>query len=415
MLVGCMDLGPIRYWPLLLASACSFPDYNFVDPATVCTDGVRGPQETGVDCGGLCPACPAGQGCRVNVDCESGNCKDGICQNASCTDGLANGSESDVDCGGSCMRCGNNQACRDDGDCVSHACDSRTCQAPTCNDGRKNGDETGIDCGGLCATCVLGDGCLSSGDCQSQACNLSQNVCVGAGCSDQVKNGDETDVDCGGPKCAPCEAGKQCLANSDCTSLICDEKADSCVAAACTDSVQNQGETDIDCGGGRCPPCVVGKTCLGAPDCASGLCQAGLCVPTKATGTPLPRNDWQVSALSSCMYCQPPRAIDGDETTRWASNVNQYAGLWFQIDLGKPQFFFSIVIDSQLDSGDHAQQLNVYFSNTPNFDQPTRSGIIGSDVTTVAFDTPIVARYIKLELATGYTSWWSIDELNIQQ
>jgi uncharacterized repeat protein (TIGR03806 family) len=46
-----------------------------------CTDGVRNGTETGIDCGGSCPACPT------------------------CTDGVRNGTETGVDCGGSCSAC----------------------------------------------------------------------------------------------------------------------------------------------------------------------------------------------------------------------------------------------------------------------------------------------------------------------
>ena len=46
-----------------------------------CNDGIQNGTETGVDCGGECPACPT------------------------CTDGVMNGTETGVDCGGSCTPC----------------------------------------------------------------------------------------------------------------------------------------------------------------------------------------------------------------------------------------------------------------------------------------------------------------------
>jgi hypothetical protein len=56
-------------------------------------------------------------------------------------------------------------------------------------------------------------------------------------CSDGIQNQGETGVDCGGP-CAPC--------------------------ATCSDGIQNQGETGVDCGG-PCAPCAtcsdVGRMC----------------------------------------------------------------------------------------------------------------------------------------------------------
>lgn len=88
--------------------------------AATCSDEVQNGNETGVDCGGSCSACPT------------------------CSDGIQNQDETGVDCGGA------------------------TCSAcPTCSDGLQNGDETGVDCGGSCSACVaaattwnidLGDG-----------------------------------------------------------------------------------------------------------------------------------------------------------------------------------------------------------------------------------------------------------------
>lgn len=73
-----------------------------------CNDGILNQDETEVDCGGVCDACPT------------------------CTDGIMNGNETGIDCGGDCDAC------------------------PTCDDGIQNGDETGIDCGGSCAPCKEG-------------------------------------------------------------------------------------------------------------------------------------------------------------------------------------------------------------------------------------------------------------------
>ncbi len=45
----------------------------------------------------------------------------------------------------------------------------------------------------------------------------------------------------------------------------------------CDDGVQNQDETDVDCGG-SCDPCDVGSQCGDDDDCASGACSNGTCV-----------------------------------------------------------------------------------------------------------------------------------------
>lgn len=45
-----------------------------------CTDGISNGDETGVDCGGsVCPACPNGEPCSIDDDCQSGNCSSGVC------------------------------------------------------------------------------------------------------------------------------------------------------------------------------------------------------------------------------------------------------------------------------------------------------------------------------------------------
>ena len=40
----------------------------------------------------------------------------------------------------------------------------------------------------------------------------------------------------------------------------------------CMDTVKNGAETDVDCGGGMCPACEVGKTCQKPADCKTNLC-----------------------------------------------------------------------------------------------------------------------------------------------
>jgi hypothetical protein len=49
-----------------------------------CTDGIKNGSETGIDCGGTCPACPT------------------------CNDGIKNGNETGIDCGGTCPACPSN-------------------------------------------------------------------------------------------------------------------------------------------------------------------------------------------------------------------------------------------------------------------------------------------------------------------
>jgi hypothetical protein len=95
--------------------------------ADPCHDRIRDGDETGVDCGGSCGACPGLQGCATGVDCQSGVCDAGTCTTPSCTDGHRDGFESDIDCGGTCGGCAPGRTCRALTDCLSDQCDASTC------------------------------------------------------------------------------------------------------------------------------------------------------------------------------------------------------------------------------------------------------------------------------------------------
>eukprot|EP00121_Abeoforma_whisleri_P009049 Awhi_evm1s8314 len=73
----------------------------------MCEDGLQNQDETGIDCGGVCTACPT------------------------CDDNTQNQDETDIDCGGVCDAC------------------------PTCFDLIQNQNETGIDCGDVCEPCQV--------------------------------------------------------------------------------------------------------------------------------------------------------------------------------------------------------------------------------------------------------------------
>ncbi len=75
---------------------------------------------------------------------------------ALCTDKVQNGDETDIDCGGSCPKCTPGKGCKSPSDCGSGVCTNlSTCAAATCNDKVQNGSETDVDCGGTCPSCKL--------------------------------------------------------------------------------------------------------------------------------------------------------------------------------------------------------------------------------------------------------------------
>lgn len=250
----------------------------------VCDDTVLNGMESDVDCGGACPPCEDTQSCFYPQDCVNQVCVDNVCLAPTCEDGVANGDETGIDCGGPgtpCPLCPNGQGCSTGANCETGVCSSGTCTPPGCEDATQNYEETDVDCGGAeCAPCAAGGGCLLDTDCQSLNCGSSLS-CVAASCADRIINQEETDVDCGGPNCAACGAGQVCEQPSDCESLVCVEVSDSvitCAAATCSDQTTNQGESDVDCGGGVCTPCLANGDCALPRDCRSGLCLAsGVC------------------------------------------------------------------------------------------------------------------------------------------
>jgi hypothetical protein len=97
----------------------------------------------------------------------------------SCTNGVRDGNETGVDCGGSCpAACGTGtdpQRAADGGIDPGGV-------APRSRDSVKNDNETDIDCGGASAPkCAEGKSCLVDGDCDG-ACNYAQKCVAGPSC-----------------------------------------------------------------------------------------------------------------------------------------------------------------------------------------------------------------------------------------
>ncbi|MFO0759671.1 MAG: plastocyanin/azurin family copper-binding protein [Byssovorax sp.] len=250
-----------------------------------CNDGVKNGNETDKDCGGPdCGGCADGKACTGSNDCTSAVCTGMVCQVPACDDNTMNGTETDKDCGGNtCAKCGPTLGCKMDSDCGGGSCNGTTCN-PTCTDLVKNNGESDTDCGGAnCQKCGDGKTCGGNADCMSLHCSGDPKVCQPPTCNDSIKNQGESDVDCGGPKCGPCATNKACGSNSDCVSAHC--VTNLCAAPTCSDNIKNQGETDIDCGGMNCGACNTGKDCALNSDCTSLHCVGLVCAaPSCADG-----------------------------------------------------------------------------------------------------------------------------------
>jgi hypothetical protein len=383
-------------------------------PAASCTDGKLNGSETDTDCGGgTCNPCGLTARCTRATDCSSAFCDTGVCTtrapDPTCTDQQKNGTESDLDCGGSCDPCAVDKRCSTNADCVTLVC-TTVCQPAACNDAVRNGDESDKDCGGTCASCDDGAVCKTNSDCKSLSC--SGGHCVPNTCTDGLKNGTETGTDCSNV-CAPCGTGQGCAKTTDCQSLVC--TTNQCVTATCSDGVKNNTESEIDCGKG-CKGCQQGQFCNTGADCASAKCTQSYCVPTAPTGGVIDPTNWIATASDTASSYPTKNGIDGKLTTRWSSGAVQYAGMWYQVDMAKPQIFFSLTVDVTNYSGDAPWLFDVYLSLTPTFPAtPTVKGVAGGPVSKVTFpgDEAVVARYVKIVLAQNKPqSAWTIQELS---
>jgi len=97
-------------------------------------------------------------------------------------------------------------------------------------------------------------------------------------CENSVRDEGESDLNCGGP-CLPCALTQLCNSTADCREGECTDGT--CQAAGCSDGDQTDNETDIDCGGGACKRCPVGGGCVEGSDCQTGVCgEQGCAEPT---------------------------------------------------------------------------------------------------------------------------------------
>jgi hypothetical protein len=227
---------------------------------------------------------------------------------------VKNDSETDVDCGGALLTGG--------------AANPKSDGAPACAAGKTC--SIGSDCTtGVCSTGpVLVDN-LDGGHFEGGSDNGSTLVCQPATPYDGVKNDSETDVDCGGSLLASgqpngasdgapaCAAGKKCGLASDCQSLVC--TAGVCAAPTATDGIQNDSETDVDCGGGLLASGAPNPSSDGAPACGTTKkCKLGtdclnlVCAPSAVMdgGVSLDGGPIDCASGESCT-CQPPTDTDG--------------------------------------------------------------------------------------------------------
>jgi hypothetical protein len=158
---------------------------------------------------------------------------------------------------GNCVECNHTADCAPGKFCsAQHRCGAMPC--------------TDTDCGGVCQPCDLGKLCLIDADCASYACDAATETCIQNQCIDHRQDGNETDSDCGGGICGGCNLGQHCILDDDCKSVACDGVTLTCISNQCFDHRVDGDESDVDCGGGYCNGCLVGRKCRSTLDCLPG-------------------------------------------------------------------------------------------------------------------------------------------------
>ncbi len=262
-----------------MLSACEPAERNY---------GVGPGGAGGQGAGGAGGSGPAGSGagmpvqCMVDSDCplSANPCMRNPCTAGTCVEEpVPAGKATDSQVYGDCRRrvcdgMGTEEFQEDIADIFD---DGKECTGDFCSGGVVFNDPTAIgtlcEAGGYCdaaANCV---DCTISIHCAGgKLCKGGK--CVAASCSNGVADPGETDVDCGGA-CTPCISGKACQLAVDCASKVC--VSQKCASPTCADGVRNGDETSSDCGGNCLSKCDAGAPCLSPSDCASSVCVAGLC------------------------------------------------------------------------------------------------------------------------------------------
>ncbi len=144
-----------------------------------------------------------------------------------CTNTVKDDIESDTDCGNYCSPCENEKTCGKDSDCKSTLCEGGKCVDRACS-GNADCSKSVCDNKGCHKLICNKDGC---DDPTSTEC---KGICAEPPtCFDQIQNQSETDIDCGGPNCEPCDDNLKCNDDADCSSGVCNDKK--CAVSNCVE------------------------------------------------------------------------------------------------------------------------------------------------------------------------------------
>ncbi len=178
---------------------------------------------------------------------------------------------------GACGGCASPDQCGDSSFCLPWVCDvDKVCRQTPSPNGQKlqtqvPGDCKELQCDGAGGEKTVNVSDAPTYDCYMTTCSAGMEVKTPSPQGTTCNTGGGNSCD-GKGKCIECNTDADCAPQGK----ICDSKSNLCFS--CTDGMQNGDESDVNCGGDRCPACPQGKKCDTIQDCASNLsCADGIC------------------------------------------------------------------------------------------------------------------------------------------
>lgn len=199
--------------------------------------------------------------------------------------------------------------CPDPGnECVLRACNNGTCGTSDAPAGTPLAMQTTGDCqvevcdgmGGTTTSVLDTDAEDDGKSCTADACDAAgmpvhTPLAAGTACNQA-----------GGKICDGNGVCVECAQNADCATGVC--QGGLCMATGCGDGVKNGDETDLDCGG-SCGPCADGLACLASGDCTSKVCTNGVCAAASCSDNVQNQGESDVDCGgATCPKCLPGKA-----------------------------------------------------------------------------------------------------------
>ncbi|MBX3130167.1 MAG: lamin tail domain-containing protein [Polyangiaceae bacterium] len=219
--------------------------------------------------------------------CTNDVCTSGTPSNPPTTAGASCSQNGGTQCDGlgACVQCLSAADCGADTECATYLCTAGACGvdfAPvgTLVSGQTAGDCQRVQCDGAGSEQSVADNADLPDDgnqCTTGVCTAgapSQSA-LPAGTACSQSGGQVCD---GAGSCAECVTPAQCPGGGLCVLSVCQP-------ATCADGLQNQDETDTDCGGATCPQCAKDQGCALGSDCETGVCVGGTCAAPMVLGT----------------------------------------------------------------------------------------------------------------------------------